>query len=84
MLLFLLLSQFVIQNFILICDLYVDGVIFVANGCGGDTVGGIRFLFEHIDGDGTNGFQRGLATDTSSVCRRIFDGWGPTSKESFQ
>ena len=80
LLLFLLLSPFVIRNCILICNLEVDGVIFVGVGCGGDTVGGIRFLFEHITEGGTNGFQRGLATDMSSVCQRIFDGWGPTSE----
>ena len=55
-------------------------MILVAVGCGGETVGGIRFLFELIVGGGMNSFQRGLAIDMSSVYQRIFDGWGPTSE----
>ena len=65
-------------------DFKVDGVIFVAVGCGGDTVGGSRFLFQHIVGGITNGFRGGLATDMSIVCRRGFDGWRSSSEESFQ
>ena len=52
-------------------------MIFVAVGCGGDTVGGSRFCFDHIVGGGMNGFRWGLATDMSIVCRRSFDGWRP-------
>ena len=83
-LLFLLLYPFVIQYCILMGDSKVDDVMFVAVRCDGDTVDGSRFLFEHIVGDITGGFQGGFNIDIRSGYRRIFDELTPSGEECFQ
>ena len=74
-----MLSPFVIQYCILVCNSKVDGVMFVAVGGDGDSVDGSTFLFGGI----TGGFRESFNTDIRSECWRIIDGWTPSGEECY-